>query len=146
MSIQVPNLHTSNSTKASSNADVFVLARKDVTAYLDVGSFGGYHGTCDDSALHLATFAGTDGDLVRFVFVAELAECFMAAKGSWNCGFSSGEGLSRIMATERYPASLGKYASAPTWLDGSRPDSLRHVWPRRGRTAVGERPTLSASL
>jgi hypothetical protein len=59
---------------------------------------------------------------VSFLLVAELDECFMAAQGRWGCGTSSGEGLSRILATERYPTELDGFASAPTWLDGGRPN------------------------
>lgn len=93
-----------------------------VNIYVDVGSFGAYHANCTDTGLHLAAFAGTNLDLMRFLLVAELDECFMAAQGKWNCGSSSGEGLSRVLATERYPNALNGFASAPTWLDGARPN------------------------
>jgi hypothetical protein len=93
-----------------------------VTIYIDVGSFGAYHGTCADTGLHLAAFAANDSALVTFLLVAELDECFMAAQGRWGCGTSSGEGLSRVLATERYPTELDGFASAPTWLDGGRPN------------------------
>jgi hypothetical protein len=43
------------------------------------------------------------------------------AKG-WNCGGSAGEGLSRVLATELHPASLGRFVSAPRWLNSARLD------------------------
>jgi hypothetical protein len=92
-----------------------------ITIFIDGGAFGAYHGSCADTGLHLAAFAGNNADLVRFLLVAELDECFMAAQSHWGCGNSSGEGLSRVLATDRYPAALDGFASAPTWLDGSRP-------------------------
>ena len=56
--------------------------------------------------------------------VAEVDEVMMANQGAgWGCGTSAGEGLSRVLATQRYPASLDGFASAATWLNGSkRPD------------------------
>ena len=47
----------------------------------------------------------------------------MAAQANgWNCGASAGEGLSRVLATELHPASLGRFASASHWLNSPRPD------------------------
>lgn len=71
---------------------------------------------------------GTDADLVRMLTVAEADEVMMAARGTgWNCGASHGEGLSRVLATERYPAELNGYASAANWLDGGRPDWVNNT-------------------
>lgn len=47
----------------------------------------------------------------------------MAAQAAgWNCGASAGEGLSRVLATELHPASLGRFATAAQWLNSTRPD------------------------
>jgi hypothetical protein len=55
--------------------------------------------------------------------VAEADEVMMAAQDAgWNCGASAGEGLSRVLATERYPAELDGFASGAFWLDSNRPD------------------------
>jgi hypothetical protein len=91
--------------------------------YIDSGSFGAYHATCAATTIHCAAFSGTDADLVRMLLAAEVDEVFMAAQSKgWGCGFSHGEGLSRVLATELYPAELDGFASAATWLDGSRPN------------------------
>ena len=93
------------------------------TVYIDVGSFGAYHANCLATAIHCGAAAGNNPDLVRMLLAAEMDEVFMAAQNKgWNCGFSHGEGLSRVLATELYPAQLNGYASAPTWLDGARPN------------------------
>jgi hypothetical protein len=55
--------------------------------------------------------------------VAEADEVFMAAQNKgWDCGANNGEGLSRVLATDRYPAQLDGFASAASWLNGGRPD------------------------
>ena len=90
--------------------------------YVVTGSFGAYHATCAATEEHCAAFSGTDANLVRMLQVAEEVEVFEAARGGWNCGASPGEGLSRVFATELYPAELNGFASAASWLDGGRPD------------------------
>ena len=100
------------------------------TIYIDPGSFGAYHANCAATELHLAAFGGTNGDLVNMVDVAEADEVMMAAQNKgWNCGASAGEGLSRVLATERYPAQLDGFASAASWLDGGRPDWVNNTEP-----------------
>jgi len=55
--------------------------------------------------------------------VAEADEVMMAAQNKgWSCGVSAGEGLSRVLAAERYPAALGRFATAAQWLDSNRSD------------------------
>jgi hypothetical protein len=91
--------------------------------YIDPGSFGAYHASCTATELHLAAFAGTDGALENMLNVAEADEVMMANQGAgWNCGASAGEGLSRVLAAQRYPASLDGFASASSWLNSNRPD------------------------
>src|SRR6266700_803425 len=90
--------------------------------YVVTGSFGAYHASCPATEEHCAAFSGTNANLVRMLQVAEEVEVFSAAQGGWNCGASPGEGLSRIFATELYPAELNGFASAASWLDGGRPD------------------------
>jgi hypothetical protein len=61
--------------------------------------------------------------LANFLNCAEVDEVLMAAQAKgWNCGASAGEGLSRVLATELHPASLGVFASASHWLNSARPD------------------------
>lgn len=91
--------------------------------YVDVGSFGAYHDSCADTALHLAAFDGSNDDLVRMLMVAEADEVFMADQNKgWNCGDSAGEGLSRVLATLAYPAQLDGFATAASWLNSVRDD------------------------
>ena len=91
--------------------------------YVVTGNFGAYHATCAATELHCAAFDGSNADLVRMLLVAEADEVFMDAQGAgWNCGFSNGEALSRILATEAYPAQLNGFASASAWLNSARND------------------------
>jgi hypothetical protein len=91
--------------------------------YIDPGTFGAYHAGCAATELHLAAFSGTDGALENMLNVAEADEVMMAAQNKgWSCGVSAGEGLSRVLAAERYPASLDGFATAAKWLDSNRPD------------------------
>jgi hypothetical protein len=98
--------------------------------YIDPGDFGAFHQTCAATELHCAAFDGTNVDLVRMLVVAEADEVFMAAQNAgWDCGASHGEGLSRVLATERYPAQLNGFASASTWLNSDRPDWVNNTEP-----------------
>jgi len=90
--------------------------------YVVAGSFGAYHASCAATEEHCAAFAGDNPDLIRMLQVAESVEVFSAGNGHWNCGASTGEGLSRVFATELYPSALNGFASAASWLDGGRPD------------------------
>jgi len=94
------------------------------TLFIDPGTFGAYHASCAATELHLAAFDGNNGDLVNMLNVAEVDEVFMAVQNAgWDCGASHGEGLSRVLAAERYPAQLDGFASGAAWLDTSdRPD------------------------
>lgn len=95
------------------------------------GSGGGYHYGCDFAAggvLYLdATFASTTVDpaaLLAGLFVAELSESFMGPRGGgWGCGYSNGEGLSRLLAEQATaPGTLAAYATGPAWADAGFPD------------------------
>jgi hypothetical protein len=92
--------------------------------YIDDGTFGAYHATCAATALHCAAFNGDNVDLVRMLVVAEEVEVFEAdLANGWDCGATNGEGLSRVLSTEIYPAQLGNFATAASWLDSpDRPD------------------------
>ena len=91
--------------------------------FIKSGHGGASHSGCDDSDLYCDAFSGGDADLVRMLVVAEADEVFMADQDrGWDCGASTGEGLSRVLATNRYPHELGGFASAPTWLQSGRGD------------------------
>ena len=95
------------------------------------GNGGASHASCSATTLTCDAFSGTDSDLVRMLVVAEEDEVFMANQGKgWDCGASNGEGLSRILAAEIYPAELNGFASAATWLSTDpRPDFVSKVDP-----------------
>lgn len=87
------------------------------------GNGGASHANCAATTMNCDAFSGTDADLVRMLVVAEEDEVFMAAQNAgWNCGASNGEGLSRVLATEMYPAELDGFATASSWLNSTRPD------------------------
>lgn len=93
------------------------------SVFVDPGTFGAYHYGCAATGIHCAAYNATDGDLETFLNCAEVGEVLMAAQAKgWNCGASAGEGLSRVLATELHPASLGRFASASHWLNSTRPD------------------------
>jgi hypothetical protein len=101
--------------------------REPFTCSIVRGQFGAFHASCSDTEIHAAAFSGHDIDLVEMVIMAEVVEVFSAAQGSgWNCGASNGEGLSRVLATELYPAELDGFATAGAWLDSDRPNFVDH--------------------
>jgi hypothetical protein len=90
--------------------------------FIDPGTFGAYHDSCPATTIHCAAYSGS-GDLVNFLNCAEVDEVLMAAqRKGWNCGSSAGEGLSRVLATELHPASLGQFETASSWLNSARQD------------------------
>jgi hypothetical protein len=91
--------------------------------FIDPGTFGAFHLSCLSTEIHCAAFTGMDGDLENFLTCAEVDEVLMAVQAAgWNCGASAGEGLSRVLATELHPASLGRFATANFWLNSARQD------------------------
>lgn len=86
------------------------------------GIGGAYHYGCTGTDLYCDA-SGTNVDHTRMLVVAEEVEVFSALQSAgWNCAASNGEGLSRVLATELYPAQLNGFATAAIWLDGGRPD------------------------
>ena len=83
---------------------------------------GAYHATCAATDLFCdATSGPANGDMSEFLNIAEFVEVFEAAQGrGWNCGKGNGEGLSRVLATDAYPAQLDGFATAAFWLDSRR--------------------------
>jgi hypothetical protein len=89
---------------------------------------GAYHNTCAATDLFCdATTGPANGDASEFLNVAEFVEVFQAVQGKgWDCGKGNGEGLSRVLATDAYPAQLDGFATASTWLDSARQDFVDH--------------------
>src|SRR6266496_3144684 len=70
------------------------------------GIGGACHYGCDGKDIYCdAQTSPLDVDHTRMLLLAEVVEVFSAEQGQgWNCGASNGEGLSRVLATELYPA------------------------------------------
>jgi hypothetical protein len=88
---------------------------------------GAYHADCKSTDIYCqaVTTPGLNIDFARFSLFAEVVEVFSAVQArGWNCLASNGEGLSRVLATAHYPAELGYFYSAATWLNEGRPDFI----------------------
>jgi hypothetical protein len=87
------------------------------------GSAGAYHHGCHGTIIFLDAFDEkvTNPRTIAWGNVAEIVEAFSAAQGAgWNCGYSNGEGLSRVLATACYPNQLTGYDTAVDWLNSKR--------------------------
>jgi hypothetical protein len=84
--------------------------------------FSAFHFGCNDTTLHVGIpRQPLDTAISQLLTVAEVDECFMAAKGlGWDCGKGNGEALSVALALDRYPVLGGTYTRA--WWDAGRPD------------------------
>jgi hypothetical protein len=97
------------------------------------GSGGAGHASCSATTISCDAFSGTNGDLVRMLVVAEADEVFMGDQGAgWDCAASNGEGLSRVLATQAYPAQLNGFKTAEDWLNSGRPDWVTNNDPSAG--------------
>jgi hypothetical protein len=94
------------------------------------GVGGAYHYGCGAVDLYCdgQKVAAPDVDHTRMLVVAEEVEVFSDSQGAgWDCSASNGEGLSRVLSTELYPAELDGFASAAAWLDTQdRPDFVNN--------------------
>jgi hypothetical protein len=82
------------------------------------GSQGASHATCAATTLSIGAHSGPLA-FMRSLVIAEEDEVFEATFGhGWNCGFSNGEGLSRVLANDMVPGVEPQgFVSAPVWLD-----------------------------
>ncbi len=87
---------------------------------------GAYHYGCDGVHLYCdgGTSANSNIDRTRALVVHVMTDVFQAASGrGWDCGTAAGDGLSRVLAAERYPTQLAEFVTAPVWLnEAARPD------------------------
>lgn len=96
---------------------------------------GAYHYGCAATAIYsdVRTAPSVAPVFSSFLALAELVEVFEANQGrGWNCGASNGEGLSRVLATARYPRQIAGFATAATWLNQGRPDFVNRTDPTDG--------------
>ena len=95
------------------------------------GSQGASHATCAATALSIGAHSGPL-PFMRSLVIAEEDEVFEASFGhGWDCGFSNGEGLSRVLANDMVPGAEPQgFVSPPVWLDGPSDISgvLREDW------------------
>ena len=82
------------------------------------GSDGASHASCEGTALSIGANSGPV-QFMRSLVIAEEDEVFEANFGhGWNCGFSHGEGLSRVLANDMVPGVEPQgFVSPPVWLD-----------------------------
>jgi Repeat of unknown function (DUF5648) len=100
------------------------------TVRIQPGSSGASHAGCSAAELFCDSFNGTNGDLENMLVVAEADEVFMANQNAgWNCGFSNGEALSRVLAAEIYPAQLDGFATGSSWLGSARQNFVDNTDP-----------------
>ena len=83
------------------------------------GSQGASHATCRATTLMIGAHSGPLG-FMRSLVIAEEDEVFEANFGhGWNCGYSNGEGLSRVLGNNMVPGVEPQgFVSPPVWLDG----------------------------
>ena len=95
------------------------------------GKDGASHATCLATALSIGAHSGPI-EFMRSLVIAEEDEVFEANFGhGWNCGFSNGEGLSRVLANDMVPGVEPQdFVSSPVWLDQASDVSgvLRENW------------------
>ncbi|HEY6391832.1 MAG TPA: hypothetical protein VIX89_11175 [Bryobacteraceae bacterium] len=94
---------------------------------LTTDNTGAEHATCAATELFIGANSGdgpVDLAFMRQLVIAEEDEVFMEAFGrGWNCGFSNGEGLSRVLANDMVPgAEPPNFISSNTWLNDGRPN------------------------
>jgi hypothetical protein len=86
--------------------------------HITSGASGASHATCRSTSIAVGAKSDPNPDFVRWLWIAEADEVFMANFGrGWDCGASPGEGLSRVLASELYrgAASAG-FVSVNDWL------------------------------
>jgi hypothetical protein len=93
------------------------------TIHIQPGSNGASHASCSATDLYCDSFQGTDTVLERMLVMAEADEVMMAAQNKgWNCGYSNGEALSRVLAFE---ITGENFATGSAWLNTARQNFVR---------------------
>lgn len=93
---------------------------------------GASHSSCLGTDVHVGGNSSDNIDYIRLLLVAEVDEVFMANFGhGWDCGASTGEGLSRALANDRYNgAETPGFVSSNSWLNSSpRPNFINSTDP-----------------
>jgi len=90
---------------------------------------GAEHGTCSDTSISIGVGVPSPElyDFGRQLVMAEVIEVLSTPLG-WNCGNSSGEALSRVLASAIYPGVLpSDFLTANAWLNSTRPDFVNQT-------------------
>ncbi len=107
------------------------------------GSFGfpgasnnGYGNPISLDSQNLMSDAPLPGQRVGMVFIAEWVEVLMSARGNWNAGDSSGEGLSHWSAITRFQQGHDNYYGSfvANWLNGTGSPNQGNILPNAART------------
>jgi len=98
-----------------------IMAASAYTVNLQAGVGSASHATClDTDIFYPAGNASPDG--VLSTIDAEVAEVLMATQNlGFNCGFSNGEALSRVLPTVLYPERAVFFSIGSDWLNSSSP-------------------------
>jgi hypothetical protein len=87
--------------------------------YADPNAGGAYHMTCEGTDIHVLS----DPALAPGFLTAEVVEVFEAAiNNGWDCGFTNGESLSRVLAFDRHPEIAEEFNQTEQdwWSSGHR--------------------------
>jgi hypothetical protein len=77
-----------------------------MNVYADPNAGGAYHFSCAGTDIHVLS----DPSLAPGFLTAEIVEVFEAAiNNGWDCGFTNGEALSRVLAFDRHPEIAGDF-------------------------------------
>lgn len=93
---------------------------------------GASHSSCMGTDIAVGGKSGTKVDFIRSLLVAEVDEVFMANYGhGWDCGASTGEGLSRVLANDIYKGvEQPNFIASDVWLNlDPRPNYVNHTYP-----------------
>ena len=97
-------------------------------------STGAYHNTCGATDLFCdAQTQPANGPYSELQNIMEFVEVFEALqRKGWICGYSNGEGLSRVLAASIYPRALKDFATASLWLNSKRHNYVDHTYKSDG--------------
>ena len=94
---------------------------------------GAMHYGCANTEIYIGVIPRTSASasIYGLMLAAEMVDVFAAtSKIGWNCGYSNGEGLSRVLACALYSSEQPhNLVTAPAWLDETPPNGThRFNW------------------
>jgi len=90
--------------------------------YADPNAGGAYHMSCAGTDVHVVS----DATLAPGFLTAEIVEVFEAAiNNGWDCAFTNGESLSRVLAFDRHPEIASEFnQTEQDWWASGHPDHV----------------------